>query len=49
MIIGNISTINYDQHVMTTLGMSYVILLPALEYSNDTLVISSVNDYIKKC
>ena len=46
MIIGNISTINYDQHVMTTLGVS---LLPALEYSNDTLVISSVNDYIKNC
>ena len=46
MIIGNISTINYDQHVTTTLGVS---LLPELEYSNDTLVISSVNDYIKKC
>ena len=45
MIIGNISTINYDQHVMTTLGVS---LLPALEYNNYTLVISSVNDYIKK-
>ena len=26
-----------------------VSLLHALEYSNDTLVISSVNDYIKKC
>ena len=25
------------------------ITLHALEYSNDTLVISSVNDYIKKC
>ena len=46
MIVGNISTINYDQHVTTILGVS---LLPALEYSNDTLVISSVNDYIKKC
>ena len=46
MIIGNISTINYDQHVMTTLGVS---LLHAVVYSNDTLVISSVNDYIKKC
>ena len=34
MIIGNISTINYDQHVTTTIG---VLLLPALEYSNDTL------------
>ena len=46
MVIGNISTINYDQHVTITLGVS---LLPALEYSNDTLDISSVNDYIKKC
>ena len=45
MIIGNISTNNYDQHVTTTLGVS---LLLALEYSIDTLVISSVNDYIKK-
>ena len=45
MIIGKLFTINYDQHVMTTLGVS---LLPVLEYSNDTLVISSVKDYIKK-